>query len=118
MSLDIAGFALLAGILTVSPGQDTVLVLRNASRGGRAAGIATTAGVCTGLFLHATLSALGLSAILATSPAAFATVQLLGAAYLIWLGTPVLAASAPAPSGGVRRRGRQRPRHPCARGDS
>ncbi len=81
MNLDIAGFAFLATILTIYPGQDTLLVLRNATRGGFAAGVGTTAGVCGGLFLHATLSALGLSAIVATWPEVFAAI-VAGAALL------------------------------------
>ncbi|MBI1815396.1 MAG: LysE family translocator [Deltaproteobacteria bacterium] len=86
MSLDVTGFALVATILTISPGQDTFLVLRNATLGGFAAGIGTTAGVCSGLFLHATLSALGLSAIIMSSAEVFSAVKFLGATYLIWLG--------------------------------
>jgi threonine/homoserine/homoserine lactone efflux protein len=84
--MDVLGFALLAGILTVSPGQDTVLVLRNAGVAGAAAGLATTAGVCCGLFCHATLSALGVSALLAASASAFAALRWAGAAYVVWLG--------------------------------
>jgi threonine/homoserine/homoserine lactone efflux protein len=101
--LDVAGFALLATLLTITPGQDTFLVLRNATHGGAAAGVATTAGVCSGLFLHASLSALGLSALLATSAALFSVVKWLGAVYLVWLGIQSLlrlrrapAAAAPA----------------------
>ena len=86
MGLDVAGFAVLATLLTLAPGQDTFLVLRNASHGGFRAGVATTAGICSGLFLHATLSALGLSALIATSAAVFGAVKWAGAAYLAWLG--------------------------------
>ena len=86
MSLDIAGFAILATLLTIAPGQDTLLVLRNATLGGFAGGLGTTAGVASGLFLHATLSAVGVSAIVATSAEVFAALKLLGTAYLVWLG--------------------------------
>lgn len=86
MALDVAGFALLATLLTIAPGQDTFLVLRNATQGGFRAGVATTAGVCSGLFLHASLSALGLSALIATSAAVFSALKWAGAAYLAWLG--------------------------------
>jgi threonine/homoserine/homoserine lactone efflux protein len=86
VGLDIAGFAVLATLLTLAPGQDTFLVLRNAGQGGFRAGVATTAGICSGLFVHATLSALGLSALIATSAAVFSAVKWAGAAYLAWLG--------------------------------
>jgi threonine/homoserine/homoserine lactone efflux protein len=86
VGLDVAGFALLATLLTLAPGQDTFLVLRNAGRGGFGAGVATTAGICSGLFIHAALSALGLSALIATSAAVFSAVKWAGAVYLAWLG--------------------------------
>jgi threonine/homoserine/homoserine lactone efflux protein len=86
MSVDYAGFTLLATLLTLQPGQDTLLVLRNAGQGGVVAGVATTTGVCSGLFLHATLSSLGLSALLLASAELFTVLKLAGAAYLIWLG--------------------------------
>lgn len=106
MSVDYTGFALLATLLTLQPGQDTFLVLRNASQGGTAAGVATTAGVCSGLFLHATLSALGLSAVLMASAELFTALKLAGAAYLIWLGIQsLLRLRRPrAADGGVARR--------------
>jgi len=86
LSLDVGGFALLAAILTLYPGQDTVLVLRNATSAGASAGLAKTAGVCSGLFFDGTLSALGVSAILVTSANAFAVLRWVGAAYVVWLG--------------------------------
>jgi threonine/homoserine/homoserine lactone efflux protein len=51
---------------------------------GQRAGLLTTFGICCGLFVHATLSAAGLSLILLKSATAFEVVKLLGAAYLIW----------------------------------
>ena len=90
MKLDVGGFALLATLLTLSPGQDTFLVLRNAARGGFRAGVGTTAGVCSGLVLHATLSALGLSALLAASATAYNGLKWAGAAYIAWLGVQSL----------------------------
>jgi len=86
MSLDIPGFVLLASGLTVSPGPATVLVLGNAARGGLGAGLATTSGVCCALFLHAMLSALGVSAVVAASSALLSALTVAGAAYLVWLG--------------------------------
>src|SRR5438552_804985 len=62
------------------------LVARVTLGQGRRAAFITTLGICSGLPLHATASALGISAILATSAMAFTVAKLLGAAYLIWLG--------------------------------
>lgn len=84
--LQLATFVVLAAALTVSPGADTLLVIRNVVARGRGAGIATAFGICCGLFVHATLSALGLSVLLAHSAWAYELVKVLGALYLIWLG--------------------------------
>lgn len=89
-----AAFAVAAGLLTVTPGQDTMLVVRNVLRGGRGDGVVTTFGICAGLFLHATLSALGLSIVLMSSAAAYQAVKYAGAAYLVWLGVRSLLAAA------------------------
>jgi len=80
------GFLLAIGVLTVSPGADTMMVIRNSLRGGQLDGWITSFGICCGLFIHALLSAGGLSFILAQSALAFTAMKWLGAAYLIWLG--------------------------------
>jgi RhtB (resistance to homoserine/threonine) family protein len=79
-------FVLAAGVLTIAPGPDTMLVVRNVLRGGRGDGVITTFGICSGLFIHATLSALGVAVLLVHSAAAFEIVKAAGAAYLVWLG--------------------------------
>lgn len=89
----IATFTFAAAVLTVTPGQDTMLVVRNVLRGGRSDGVVTTFGICTGLFMHATLSALGVSVILMHSATAFALVKYAGACYLVWLGVRSLASA-------------------------
>ena len=81
----LAGLAALV-ILTLSPGADMALVARVALTRGTRPAFITALGICTGLPLHAAASALGISAILATSAEAFAIARLVGAAYLIWLG--------------------------------
>lgn len=83
-------FALVAAALTVSPGPDSMLVVRNVLRGGLRDGIVTTLGICSGLFVHAVLSALGLSVILLQSVTAFQVIKIAGAAYLVVLGVQSL----------------------------
>src|SRR5215469_604652 len=79
-------FVGIATILTITPGVDTMLVIRNVLMRGRVAGLLTTVGICSALFCHATLSALGLSLILVRSATIYEIVKLLGACYLCFLG--------------------------------
>lgn len=73
-------------LLTLTPGVDTLLVMRNTGRGGFGDGAVTSFGVCCGLFIHATLSALGISILLVETAWAFTALKWAGACYLIWLG--------------------------------
>lgn len=79
-------FLLVATLLAVTPGADTLLVARNALGRGRTAGLATIAGIAAGCFVHAALSAVGVSLILVRSAEAFHALKWGGAAYLIILG--------------------------------
>jgi threonine/homoserine/homoserine lactone efflux protein len=84
--MDLAGFVAVATLVVVTPGPDMTLVARNTFAGGRIAGFATSAGTCSGLLVHATAAAMGLSAVLLASSQAFTVVKIAGAAYLIYLG--------------------------------
>ncbi|WP_194435170.1 LysE family translocator [Vibrio fluminensis] len=92
MIVNFEAFLIAITILTLTPGVDTALVIRNSSRGGVVDGATTSLGICLGLFVHATFSAIGISALLAQSAQLFAAVKLVGAAYLIWLGFSSLRA--------------------------
>lgn len=101
-------FLIAITILTLTPGLDTALVLRNSSRGGFADGSTTSLGICLGLFVHATFSAIGISAILAQSAELFNAVKMVGAAYLIWLGATTLKSVWQGELGAVNTQAQQR----------
>ena len=91
-------------VLTITPGPDMLLALRNGIRGGRDAAWATGLGCCVGIAVHAVLAVLGLSAILAASSEAFTVVKVAGALYLVFLGVQALASSFRRREGGLEAR--------------
>ena len=84
-------FLIAISLLTITPGVDTLLVMRNTARGGLKDGVMSSFGICSGLFVHATLSAVGISLILLQTAWAFALLKWVGAAYLVWLGVAACA---------------------------
>jgi threonine/homoserine/homoserine lactone efflux protein len=93
----VLAFTLVAAVITITPGVDTALVIRNTLAGGRGTGLRTSAGVCTGLVTWGLLSALGVSAVVTASRVGFDILRFAGAAYLVYLGARSLL--------GTRRRG-------------
>jgi threonine/homoserine/homoserine lactone efflux protein len=83
-------FIATAIVLILTPGQDTFFILGRSIASGRPAGIAAALGVSAGTVMHTCAAALGLSALLATSPSAFMAVKLAGAAYLLYIGVRAL----------------------------
>ena len=79
-------FLVAAISLNLLPGADTLYTVTCSIARGRKAGIVSVFGISSGLFVHTTAAALGLSAILATSAVAFTIVKLAGAVYLVYLG--------------------------------
>ncbi|KAA2252708.1 LysE family translocator [Solihabitans fulvus] len=92
MGVDWPAFLLVVGVMFVVPGPDFALVLRHAGYGG-AVRWAVGGGIVSGLCVHATAAALGISALLAASAEAFTVVKVLGAAYLVYLGVAALLAA-------------------------
>jgi threonine/homoserine/homoserine lactone efflux protein len=62
------------------------LLIRNTARGGWRDGALSSLGICSGLFVHAIISAVGISVILLQAAWAFSALKLAGAGYLVWLG--------------------------------
>lgn len=89
----IASFALVAGLVTITPGLDTALVLRSALTQGRSSAYATALGICTGCLVWGVAAAVGVSAVLAASEVAYTVLRLAGAAYLLWLGLRLFVAA-------------------------
>ena len=93
------------------PGPDFVAVVRTSMTKGTKAGLATTVGVTTGLGLYATLSLLGLAAVLVEYQWLTWLVRALGGSYLIYLGIRLLLTK-PAQID-VTQGAPQRGLHPC-----
>ena len=82
----LAAFTLAAGLLTLTPGLDTALVLRTAALEGPRRAALAVVGILSGCFVWGGLVAFGLGAVLAASSLAFDLLKWAGAAYLVWLG--------------------------------
>lgn len=85
-------FVLASIALNITPGPDTIYILSRSIAQGRRAGIYSVVGIISGIAIHTTLVALGLSAILATSASAFLAIKMIGAIYLGYLGVTTLLA--------------------------
>ncbi|MFI0443937.1 LysE family translocator [Actinomadura sp. 6N118] len=83
-------FAAVALLVTITPGLDTMLVLRTTLTSGRRVGYLAATGIAGGCFVWAIAGALGLTALLAASELAFNAVRIGGACYLFWLGAQAL----------------------------
>jgi threonine/homoserine/homoserine lactone efflux protein len=77
-------------LVTVVPGADMALVMRQVFVGGTALAQRTIFGNLTGLVVHAVALAIGLSALLVASAEAYTVVKIAGAAYLVYLGVQAL----------------------------
>jgi threonine/homoserine/homoserine lactone efflux protein len=77
-------------LVIVTPGQDTALTIRNTLLGGQVAGVATAAGIVSGIACWTLAASAGLAALLVASEPVFVALRLLGAAYLVLLGLQAL----------------------------
>src|ERR1700704_3198323 len=75
-------------LLNVTPGPDTAYIIGRSIQLGWRGGAAAALGISCGCLVHVFGAAIGLSALLMASSAAFGVVKLGGAGYLLFSGVP------------------------------
>jgi threonine/homoserine/homoserine lactone efflux protein len=83
-------FVVAAGIVVITPGLDTALVLRTAAVGGARPAALAALGIAIGCLGWALLVAAGLGALLTASQTAYTALRWIGAGYLVWVGASML----------------------------
>ena len=101
---DLGLFVIAGLLLNLTPGPDMAYIVARSASGGFRDGVAATFGINAGCLVHTLAAALGLSALIAASAAAFTVVKWCGALYLVYAGIRLLTASvrAPAPDAPAR----------------
>ncbi|MGX1887398.1 LysE family translocator [Streptomyces sp. NPDC055287] len=89
----LGSFALIVGLLTLTPGLDTALILRTAALGRRTRAWGVVLGIQTGTLVWGVLSSLGITAVLTASHLAYEILRWAGAAYLVWMGSRILVST-------------------------
>jgi threonine/homoserine/homoserine lactone efflux protein len=104
----LALFCVASAALAVVPGPAVTYIVMQSVDKGRRAGLASALGVASGGMVHVAAATAGLSALVASSAAAFTTIKLVGAAYLIVVGIRRILArdddETPTPGAGNHRR--------------
>lgn len=86
----LAAFALVTGLVSLTPGPQMVFVMTQAAWRGPRAGAAALAGLQLGNLTWFVLAGLGLGTLAAAWPKAFTALTVAGALYLGWLGLQAL----------------------------
>ena len=89
----LATFALVHLLAAASPGPNLIIVSSYAAVGSRRACLLLILGILLGVLTWSSMTALGLGAVLARYPTAYAVLQYAGAAYLVWLGLRMIFAA-------------------------
>ncbi len=89
MAGEIIAFLAAAILLTISPGPDIIYVLVQGMTNGKKHGIVTALGLVSGIIIHTSLVAFGISAIINQSETLFLIIKILGAGYLFYLALQV-----------------------------
>lgn len=87
---DLGLFLAAALLLNLTPGPDMLYVGGTAAARGTRAGLAAALGIGAGCGVHVALGAVGVSALIASSPLAFTVLKIAGAGYLVAIGVSML----------------------------
>ena len=85
MIAELIPFLTASVLLTLSPGPDIIYVLVQGMTNGKKHGIVTTLGLVSGIIIHTSLVAFGVSAVIKQSETLFLLIKILGAVYLFFL---------------------------------
>lgn len=78
-------FAVATFVIAIAPGPDMALQMSRAINHGFRHGIACGLGAMSGIVVHTTLVALGVSVLIVAAPPLFLALKIAGAVYLLWL---------------------------------
>ncbi|MEJ4047067.1 LysE family translocator [Erwinia sp. SLM-02] len=90
MDVNLAGFLPALLPVALSPGASFTLAMNSALAGGRSGLVRTLVGTALGIYTHALLIGLGVTAVLVASPAMFGVLKVAGTLYLLWLGVQLI----------------------------
>lgn len=90
MDVNILGFMPALLPVALSPGASFTLAISSALAGGRKGLVKTLTGTALGIFTHALLIGMGITAVIVSSPAMFSALQMAGTLYLLWLGAMLI----------------------------
>ena len=90
MSAELIQFMTIQMLAVMSPGPDFAIVSRNALNSGKGAGLATSLGIATAVFVHVLYTALGFSQVVLNNPGILLPVKVCGFIYLSFLGIKLL----------------------------
>jgi threonine/homoserine/homoserine lactone efflux protein len=88
--VELPAFIATSALLTLMPGPDILYVLTTGLTRGRRPALAVSLGLASGLLVHTTAAALGLSLVVSRSPVLLQTIRYAGVAYLLYLGFKAL----------------------------
>lgn len=86
----LGSFVIVVGLLTLTPGMDTALILRTAAVGAPRRAWGVVSGIQAGTLIWGVLTSAGITALLTAAPLAYNVLRWAGACYLVWIGLTML----------------------------